>query len=55
MKHISEKDWDLLKSEAEKLGLEVIRKKDIPKGQEQEYIDLSEVDIFKDGKVLAHE
>ena len=46
MKHISEKDWDLLKIEAEKLGLKIIRKGDIPKGHEQDYINLSDVNIF---------
>lgn len=46
MNHISEKDLDLLKSEAEKLGLEIIRKADIPKEHEQDYIDLSDVNIF---------
>lgn len=46
MKHISDKDWDLFKREATKLGIEIIKKADIPKGQEDNYVDLSDINIF---------
>ena len=46
MKHISDKDLEMLKREANKLGLEIVCRSDIPIGKESEYIDLSDINIF---------
>lgn len=40
-----EKDFEFLQREAEKLGFQFIKKTDIPAGHEDEYIDLSTIDI----------
>lgn len=42
----NESDFNLLKREAKKLGLEIVRKTDIPKGEEYNYVDLSDINIF---------
>lgn len=41
-----DEDYKFFQREAEKLGIEVIKKEDIPASHEDEYIDLSTIDIF---------
>ena len=45
MTKFTDEDFELLQREAKKLGFEVIKKTDIPAGHEDEYIDLSTIDI----------
>ena len=45
MTKFTDEDFEFLQRKAEKLGFQVIKKTDIPDGHEDEYIDLSTIDI----------
>lgn len=46
MELFNEKDLALLQREAKKLGLEIIRERDIPLGEEDKYVSLCDINIF---------
>ncbi len=47
MMQFDEKDFEFLQNEAKKRGFEIIKKEDIPEGEESNYIDLSTINIFE--------